>query len=163
LTNSFLIGKKALVDTGELLPRAWAECKVRTDLIVVNFGKQRLVSDLDPEDFSKLRNRMAKRWGPHRLSKIIQYVRSAFKHGLDVGLIDQPVRFGPGFNRPTKKTIRSSVYREHISDERLKAVTDHVRAWLCAVDGSGHRDLSLWLPSARPYVRAALPRYHDAR
>jgi hypothetical protein len=24
----------------------------------------------------------------------------------------------------------SSVYRETISDERLKAVTDHVRAWL---------------------------------
>jgi integrase len=24
----------------------------------------------------------------------------------------------------------SSVYRERISDERLKAVTDHVRAWL---------------------------------
>jgi integrase len=29
-----------------------------------------------------------------------------FKHGFDAGLIDRPVRFGPGFNRPTKKTIR---------------------------------------------------------
>jgi integrase len=28
----------------------------------------------------------------------------------------------------------ASVYRERISDERLKAVTDHVRAWLLATD-----------------------------
>src|SRR5262249_22559933 len=29
----------------------------------------------------------------------------------------------------------ASVYRERISDERLKAVTDHVRAWLLGVSG----------------------------
>ena len=31
----------------------------------------------------------------------------------------------------------SSHYRERISDERLKAVSDHVRAWLFAADCSG--------------------------
>jgi hypothetical protein len=106
LANRFLAAKQALVDVGELSPRTWAEYKATTDLLVQNFGKSRLVSDLDPDDFAKLRNVMAKKWGPHRLAKIIQYVRSVFKHGYDAGLIDRPIRFGPGFNRPTKKTIR---------------------------------------------------------
>lgn len=106
LTNHFLNAKQALVDTVELSPRTWAEYNTTTDLLVANFGKQRLVSDLDPQDFAKLRSKMARKWGPHRLAKIIQYVRSVFKHGFDAGLIERPVRFGPGFNRPSKKTIR---------------------------------------------------------
>jgi integrase len=49
---------------------------------------------------------MAKRWGPVRLGNVVQRVRSVFKHALDVGMIDRPARFGPGFKRPTKKTMR---------------------------------------------------------
>jgi integrase len=49
---------------------------------------------------------MAKNWGPHRLKKLIQCVRSVFKHCVDSGLIDRPVRFGPGFKRPTLKVLR---------------------------------------------------------
>jgi integrase len=33
-------------------------------------------------------------------------VRCVFKHAFDAGLIDRPIRFGPGFKRPSKKTIR---------------------------------------------------------
>jgi integrase len=106
LANRFLNAKQALVDAGELSPRTWAEYKATTDLLIDSFGKQRLVVDLDPDDFATLRNKMARKWGPHRLAKIIQYTRSAFKHGFDAGLIDRPVRFGPGFNRPTKKVLR---------------------------------------------------------
>jgi len=29
-----------------------------------------------------------------------------FKHALDAGLIDRPARFGPGFQRPSKKVLR---------------------------------------------------------
>lgn len=130
LANRFLNAKKALVEAGELSPRTWAEYKTTTDLLVKNFGKQRLVSDLDPDDFAKLRNKMAKKWGPHRLAKIIQYVRSVFKHGFDAGLIDRPVRFGPGFNRPTKKTIRL-----HRAEQGLKLfLADEIRRLL---DASG--------------------------
>jgi integrase len=118
LANHFLNAKQSLVDTGELSPRTWAEYKTTTDLLVANFGKQRLVSDLDPQDFAKLRNKMARKWGPHRLAKIIQYVRSVFKHGFDASLIERQVRFGPGFNRPSKKTIRL-----HRAEQGLKLFT----------------------------------------
>jgi integrase len=49
---------------------------------------------------------MAKKWGPVRLHNAIQRVRSVFKYAFDAGLIPAPVRFGPGFKRPSKKTLR---------------------------------------------------------
>jgi integrase len=105
--NAFLNAKQALVDAGELSPRTWDDYKLVCDLVVAHLGKARLVSDIRPDDFTPLRNKMAKRWGPHRLgAKLIQYTRSLFKHAYDSGLIPVPVRFGPGFKRPSKKTIR---------------------------------------------------------
>jgi integrase len=104
--NAFLNHKQALLDAGELAERTWLEYKAAADLVVGAFGKRRLVEDLGPEDFAGLRNKMAATWGPVRLGNTIQYVRSVFKHALDAGLIDRPVRFGPGFKRPSKKVLR---------------------------------------------------------
>jgi integrase len=106
VTNTFLHHKQQLVDVGELSPRTWASYKIAADELVAHLGKNRLVADLDPQDFAALRNKMAKKWGPHRLGTTIQYVRSVFKHAFEAGLIPTPVRFGPGFKRPTKKTLR---------------------------------------------------------
>jgi hypothetical protein len=110
--NAFLNAKQALVEASELSPRTWAEYKVMADEMVAHLGKQRLVADPDPEDFASLRNKLARKWGPHRLKKAVQYIRSILKHAYDADLIDR--------------------YCETISDARLKAVTDHVRAWLFA-------------------------------
>jgi integrase len=104
--NGFLNAKQALVDAGELTPRTWTEYKEVCDLLVAHLGKARLVADLDPTDFSALRNKLAKRWGPYRLAKAIQSVRCLFKHTYDAGLVPAPVRFGPGFARPAKKVMR---------------------------------------------------------
>jgi integrase len=106
LANAFLNHKQALLDAGELSPRTWAEYKASTDLLVSQFGKLRVVTDLGPDDFAGLRNKMAKQWGVHRLAKMIQYTRSVFKYGFEAGLLDRPMRFGPGFARPSKKTFR---------------------------------------------------------
>jgi integrase len=107
VVNDFLITKQALVDSGELSPRTWADYKQVCDLVVANFGKTRLASDVGPNDFAALRRKVARQWGPQRLgSKLIQYTRSLFKHAFDAGLIAAPVRFGPGFKRPSKKVLR---------------------------------------------------------
>src|SRR5262249_45626277 len=42
----------------------------------------------------------------YRLGDMIQHLRSVFRHAHEAGLIPTPQRFGPGFNRPTKKTLR---------------------------------------------------------
>ena len=107
VANDFLNAKQALVDTGELSPRTWADYKLVCDLAVAHLGKSRRADDLGPDDFAALRNKVAKKWGPERLgSKLIQYTRCLFKHAFDAGLIDRPVRFGPGFKRPSKKVLR---------------------------------------------------------
>jgi integrase len=104
--NAFLNHKRALVDSGELSPRTWREYKDAGDLLVKRLGKQRIVADIGPDDFGSLREWMAKQWGLYRLSNVIQYMRSIFKHAYESGLIDKPVRFGPGFKRPSQKTLR---------------------------------------------------------
>src|SRR5262249_41090984 len=109
VANDFLNAKRALVDAGELSARTWADYKEVCDLVVSHLGKSRLAADVGPDDFAALRNKMAKRWGPVRLAvRLIQYTRSLFKHALEAGLIERPVRFGPGFKRPSRKTIRVS-------------------------------------------------------
>ena len=102
----FLNYKQGRVDTGELSPLTWGKYKEVCDLIVANLGKSRLVDDVGPDDFTRLRNKMAKRWGALRVRDFVQHIRSVFKHGYDVGLMQTPMRFGPGFARPSKKTVR---------------------------------------------------------
>ena len=104
--NAFLNAKQAAVDNGEITLRTWLDYKDACQHVIAAFGKGRLVADLGPSDFSALRARVAKKWGLHRLAKTIQCVRSLFKHAYDAELIDRPVRFGPGFKRPSKKTFR---------------------------------------------------------
>jgi integrase len=40
------------------------------------------------------------------LGTTIQYIRSLFKYAYETDLIDRPMRFGPEFKRPSKKTLR---------------------------------------------------------
>jgi integrase len=94
------------VDSGELSRRTWDDYKRVCDLLVDRFGKNRLVVDLRPDDFQELRKKMAGKWGPHRLGTSIQCIRTVFKYACDTELIGSPVRFGPEFKRPSKKTMR---------------------------------------------------------
>jgi hypothetical protein len=79
LVNHFLNAKQALVDSGELSPRTWQDYKYTTDALIEGFGKNRLVIDLDPDDFAALRVKLAKSLGPVRLGNTIQRVRSVFR------------------------------------------------------------------------------------
>jgi integrase len=106
LSNQFLNHKQAKLDSGELSPRTWRNCKEATDLLVSQFGKSRPLTDLGQDDFAALRNWMTKKWGPVRVGDFIQRIRCIFKFAYDSDMIAAPVRFGPGFARPTKKTLR---------------------------------------------------------
>src|SRR5262245_57213285 len=77
--NRFLNWKQEKVHNGELSPRTWDGYKLAADAVVASFGKARLVSDLDPEDFARLRSKLAAKYGPHGLGTQVQCVRSVFK------------------------------------------------------------------------------------
>jgi integrase len=128
--NAFLNHKQAYVDSGELSPLMFAEYKRACELIIAHFGKSRIVSDLQPNDFTLLRKRIARNNGFYRLGNMIQCIRSVFKFAFDQELIDKPIRYGQGFRRPSKKTIRL-----HKAKQGKKLFTrDEVRA---IIDAAG--------------------------
>jgi integrase len=108
LVNRFMTSKKTLLDSGEMVPRTWQEYYACCERVVKEFGKERLVDDLAADDFEQLRGTLAKTRGPVALSNEVQRVRCLFKYACDAGLIDRPVRFGPLFKRPSRKTIRKN-------------------------------------------------------
>lgn len=106
LSNQFLTAKLRKQNSGEITPRTFAEYKDATDLLIAQFGKERLVDDLAAEDFEMLRDAMTQRWGPVRLGNEIQKVRTIFKYGFEAGLIERPMRFGPEFRKPSAGVLR---------------------------------------------------------
>lgn len=120
LVNRFRAAKDALVENGELSALMNMDYKTACDIIIKEFGKPRLVDDLRPEDFAALRKKLAKKWGFHRLGKTIQCIRSVFKFADDEELgIDRPVRFGKGFKKPSKDTMRR--YRNQQGEKLFSA------------------------------------------
>lgn len=106
LCGQFLDAKELKLNSGEITPRTFAEYKATTDMLVKRFGQKRLVDDLASDDFEKLRDAMAKSWGPVRLAITIQKVRTVFKYGFEAGLIEKPVRYGPEFVKPSRSVLR---------------------------------------------------------
>jgi integrase len=176
LCNHFLTHKKSLVDTGELAERSFAVCCKTCERLVTLFGGTRPVENLGAGDFQHLRNNIAKSWGPVALANEIQRVRSVFKYAYDAGLLDKPVRFGPGFKKPSAKTLRQAraerglrMFEQEELLAVLKNATGNIKAMIllganCAL---GNTDLALmpteavdlkagWLNYPRP--KTAVPR-----
>ncbi|HZZ77241.1 MAG TPA: tyrosine-type recombinase/integrase [Gemmataceae bacterium] len=106
LCNSFLNAKRALRDGGELSPYTWDSYEAICRELTAAFGRDRLLTDILPEDFEKLRETWAAKWGPVRLGSEINRARVVFNYGYKNGLLDKPMRYGEGFKRPSKKTLR---------------------------------------------------------
>jgi len=119
LCNRFLTAKQTLVDSFELSLRTWQDYHATSERIVKTFGKNRLVADLATDDFEAMRAALGKNWGPVAVGNEINRVRVVFKYGYDSGLIDRPMRYGPGFKRPSKKTLR--IARQEKGEKMLEA------------------------------------------
>lgn len=74
-----LRAKRALVDTGELVERSWAEYHRASGRVVAVFGRDRLVDDLAADDFGRLRTALCKTLGPVLLGNEIQRIRALVK------------------------------------------------------------------------------------
>ena len=105
LCNRFLTSKEHLRETGEITNRTFLDYHTTCRGIVEAFGRKRLVADLSSADFDLLRKGLAKTRGPVALVSAIQRVRSVFKYAYDASLIEKPVRCGPKFKRPSRRTL----------------------------------------------------------
>jgi integrase len=91
-----------------LSPRSWRDYYRACENLVELLGRHRLVTSLAPDDFSKLRFKLAQTRGPVALANEIQRVRTVFKFGYDEGLIDRPIRYGSTFKKPARKAMRQA-------------------------------------------------------
>jgi hypothetical protein len=69
VANAFLTHKKALLTAGELSQRTWLNYEETAEMVIRQFGSNRLAAYLGPDDFAKLRDHMTntKKWGPVRV------------------------------------------------------------------------------------------------
>jgi integrase len=118
LAERFLAGKQLYVDTGELSVRTLRDYRATCMEVVAHFGRSRLISDLRPDDFEPLRAALAAKRGPVSLGNAIQRVRTLFAYAYDQGLIEQPIRYGSGFDKPSRKTLRLHRQRQQSTQGR---------------------------------------------
>ena len=118
--NHFLAEKKRKVESGELSRRTFADYFATCEAVVAALGRDRGVLDLGPADFAKMRANVAKRVGPVSVLNFVTRVRVLFKFAYDFDLIPHPVRYGAGFDRPTKKVLR--VARSQKGERMIEAV-----------------------------------------
>ena len=108
LANRFLTSKKIRVDSDDLSQRMFNDYFGICERLLDEFGRNRLVSDLRSEDFEKLRAKFAKGVAATTLGNLIRLVRIVFKFAYDADLIDKPIKVGPGFKPPSRKTLRAA-------------------------------------------------------
>ncbi|HZZ80687.1 MAG TPA: tyrosine-type recombinase/integrase [Gemmataceae bacterium] len=106
LCNRFLTTKDAMLAAGELSVHSRRDYYRVCESLVEAFGKTRLLTQILPDDFERLRSTWAAKWGPVRLGNEINRVRVVFNYAYKNGLIDRPMRYGEGFRRPSRKTLR---------------------------------------------------------
>lgn len=106
LACRFLMHKEHLHDNGELAVRTYRGYFDTCENIVNAFGKLTVVANLRPEDFGKLRAKLAEKRGAVALRNEMQRVRSVFKFAFDEQLFEVPVRFGQSFTKPKLETVR---------------------------------------------------------
>ncbi len=130
LANRFCTEKQIKRDAGELSPRTWQDYYNACELVVTEFGTDRLLIDLRPDDFAKLRAAMSQKWGLVRVGNVVQYIRVLFKFAYEMELIEVPVRVGPGFKRPARNALRKA---RNAKDLRLFTASDLTTA----IDAAG--------------------------
>jgi integrase len=104
--NSFLASKAAKRDRGGITGERWEQLKAVCDLLIETFTRHRLMDDLRPDDFAKLRAKMSNRFCASTAKVWIGKVKSVFRHAYLAGLIDREVRYGPDFTPPSAEEIR---------------------------------------------------------
>jgi len=106
LCNRFLTDKKARIASGELDPKTWADYYRGCEHAIAVLGKTAVVSELSPDDFARLREKLAVGRGPVGLKNEIGRIRVAFNWAFENELLDRPARFGKSFDKPARPVLQ---------------------------------------------------------
>ncbi|MCA9198386.1 MAG: tyrosine-type recombinase/integrase [Planctomycetales bacterium] len=131
MCNHYLTAREQDVRDRELSPRSFDDLLAECNRLVRFFGKDRLVADLMPDDFLALRSSLTtgKRGEVSKttLANMINRQKSIFRWAYLNDLIDRPVKFGTGFDRPSERQIRkerNEVGPRMLEPEQIHAMLD---------------------------------------
>ena len=121
--NHYLTHQQHKVDSGEIGPRWLEDCRRVIEVSARVVGSQRAVSDLRPDDFERFRLRLVQKGlagkkglGAHALNRAITVIRGLFKHAFETDLLDRPMKYGTGFEKPSAALKRRARRATRSSD-----------------------------------------------
>ena len=171
MCNGFLGWQKDKLDSGEIGARWFEDSREIVSEFATAVVKERLATDLRPEDFQRYRLKLAKRLGVHALTRHVTCIRSLFRYAYDVDLINDAVKLGKGFANPTAAQKRKAKQKAELENgkklftrEELVAILDacgpelHGPVLLGINGGFGNTDCAT-LPRSAVDLDAALIAY----
>ncbi len=111
LLNRFLTAKQDQHKQGEITKRTFDDYHRTCRRLARVLCKTTLVSQLNPDDFSRLRNDIAETHGLVALGNEIMRVRVVFNFAYEDHLIEAPMRYGANFKRPARRVLRREQQR----------------------------------------------------
>jgi integrase len=106
LCNTFLRTKKGLVASGDLSQRTFDDYFKACKFLAQTVGRNRVVAELRPQDFERVRSKLAERMSHSSVGHEINRIRIVFNYGVKSEILDRLPRFGDSFRRPKAKLIR---------------------------------------------------------
>ena len=134
LANAFVKSKRIDLDAGRLSPRTFCDYDRSCRVLLDEFGVNRAVLDLRPQDFETLYARLVRKHGLGTLGREITVTRSVFRYAFESDLVERPVKFGPRFRGPSKQDKRKAKARVEQANGKKLFTADEVRRLMDAAD-----------------------------
>lgn len=123
ICEQFFTWKSSLTALGELKPVTLKGYEIACAQLAKALGKHAVVT-LRPQHFELYRAVLAQTWKtPVTLGVAIQRTRTIFKWAYDMELIEKPVSYGQGFNKPNRKSVRQ---HQNKSDAKQPLTTEEL-------------------------------------
>jgi integrase len=112
--------------------------------MVAEFGRDTLVAELTPDDFTRLYRRWHKRLKSHALARNVQAVRTLWKYADENGWVERRPRFGTLFKKPRPGKRKGKPLMPHDVKKLIAKATGQVKAMvLLGINAAyGAKDLS---------------------
>jgi integrase len=133
--NHYLTFQLQKLDVGDIAPRWFEDCRRVVESFARSVGPGRLVSDLRSDDFQQYRqeviqhglNGKAKGLGAYALTRCITVIHSIFKYAYEIDLIDKPMKYGKGLEKPPLRARRKVRRTAELTDGKRLFTPSQVR------------------------------------
>lgn len=147
LCNRFLASKKLKLQAREIDQTTFDGYLGGCRMLVDHFGKSIIVDALTPAHFTTLRQFFTETNGLVGLKNRINHARMVFKFAYDADIIAAPIKYGPDFSRPSKKSIRRNRTPRMLEAYEVRTLIDHANSVMTAMlyvgvnAGFGNKDV----------------------